>query len=108
VGFFRLANLIEAGFWAVVAVGFVVGAMRSEGMIRRRCWVGAVTFLVFGVSDVIEAETRAWYRPIGLLVLKGLCLLVMGWLLVGYVKKDRRGSEPAPVSESGKLDGRPE
>ena len=37
--------------------------------------VAAATFLLFGISDLIKLRTGAWWRPTGLLVLKGLCLL---------------------------------
>ena len=87
--FFRLGNHLEAAFWVIVALGFFVGAFRQEGQVRRRCWIAAITFLLFGVSDVVEAETGAWYRPAWLLLWKGACLGVMAWLLVGYVRRTR-------------------
>jgi hypothetical protein len=88
--FFRLGNHIEAGFWGLVALGLVVAALKREGDVRRRCWIAAGTFFLFGWSDVIEARTGAWYRPIWLLLWKALCLVVIAWLLLGY-ERMRRG-----------------
>ena len=55
-------------------------------VIKRRdsCWlklliIAAVAFVVFGVSDIIEAETGAWWKPIELLVLKAACVLTFIW-----------------------------
>src|SRR5687768_9334890 len=87
--FFRIGNHLEAAFWIVVAVGFAAAAVRRNGPVRRRCWIAAVTFLLFGTSDLVEAETGAWYRPVWLLVWKAGCLGVIAWLLVGYVRLRR-------------------
>ena len=55
----------------------------------------AIAFFFFGISDVIEARTGAWWRPLWLLVLKGACVIV---LLVGfrnyYRIKKRATTEP--------------
>jgi hypothetical protein len=88
--FFATANYIEAAFWAVVAVGFAVAAVRKSGEIRRECWIAAMTFLLFGISDVVEVQTGAWYRPWWLLLWKGLCVLSLARLLLLYVRLRRR------------------
>jgi hypothetical protein len=87
--FFNVSNYIEAGLWMVVAVGFVVAATQRAGIIRKRCWLGAAAFFLFGVSDVVEVQTGAWYRPWWLLVWKGLCLLAIFYLLGMYIRERR-------------------
>ena len=69
-------NLLEAGLWASIALTLVVWAVREAGR-WRRLWGGlASAFLVFAVSDIIESQTGAWWRPLWLLAIKAGCLAV--------------------------------
>jgi hypothetical protein len=88
--FFEIANYAEAVFWAVVAVCFALAAFRQTGKIRRECWIAAGTFLLFGLSDVVEVQSGAWYRPWWLLLWKALCVLSITRLLTVYIRL-RRG-----------------
>jgi len=83
---FVVSNYIEAGLWVVIAVGFLIQAIRLRGRDRRLCVIGCVAFLAFGGSDWVEAHTGAWWHPWWLLVWKGACLAVIGGLLVEYVR----------------------
>jgi hypothetical protein len=38
-------------------------------------WLLPMCFVVFGVSDVIEAQTGAWWHPWWLFAMKALCVL---------------------------------
>jgi hypothetical protein len=38
-------------------------------------WLLPLCFVVFGASDVIEAQTGAWWHPWWLFVMKALCVL---------------------------------
>lgn len=42
-------------------------------------WLLPLSFAVFGVSDLIESETGAWWRPWWLFGMKAAC--VLGFLL---------------------------
>lgn len=90
--FFSTSNYIEAVFWIIVAMGFAITAFQRTGVIRQRCWIGAVVFFLFGLSDVVEVQTGAWYRPWWLLAWKGLCLLVIFYLLAMYIRARRSQS----------------
>ena len=59
---FETANYIEAALWAVIGLVFLVVSMRRGGR-RRVTALAAVTFLLFGGSDVVEVQTGAWWRP---------------------------------------------
>jgi hypothetical protein len=87
---FRYSNYAEAGLWAVIGSGFIVQAVRLRGRARVLCVVGAVAFLAFGGSDVVEARTGAWWRPWWLLGWKAACLVVFAGLLFSYLRA-RRG-----------------
>ena len=69
-------NLIEAGVWLVVALILVAKAWRAEGRLRRIFSVLAGAFFVFSISDLIEAQTGAWWRPWWLLAMKVACVAV--------------------------------
>ena len=87
--FFEIANYAEAAFWALVAVCFAFAAARRPGTVRGECWIAALTFLLFGLSDVIEVRTGAWYRPWWLLLFKALCVLSIARLLAIYLRHRR-------------------
>jgi hypothetical protein len=65
-------NYGEAGLWFVIA--FVL-ALRLR-MKRPWRWLLPLAFAVFGVSDLIEVRTGAWWDPWWLLVMKAACVLV--------------------------------
>lgn len=77
-------NAVEAGVWWLLAAVCAVGAARGQGRRRRRLGVLAVALTVFGASDIIEMHTGAWWRPWWLLAIKGACLGVVAWVVVGW------------------------
>ncbi len=78
---FANAQYGEAALWWIIAVVFLLYAGRARGGARRRCLLAAATFGVFGLTDVVEAHTGAWWRPWWLLLVKGGCLAAMMLLL---------------------------
>jgi hypothetical protein len=67
-------NGCEAFLWSVLAVVIAVRFRKSAVGLRRLSWMTAALLVAFAASDVIEMQTGAWWRPVGLLVLKGVCL----------------------------------
>lgn len=88
---FETANRIEAALWLAMGAGFCIAAWRCEGGRRRRCLIAGVALIAFGMSDIIEAQTGAWWRPWWLLAWKGLCLMVLCPLVVGWFRRRRGG-----------------
>ena len=88
--FFATSNYIEAGLWGTIGIGFVVHTMVKGG--NATSLIAVVAFFAFGISDVIEASTGAWWRPWWLLVLKGLCLAIFCALLLRHFAARRKGS----------------
>ena len=76
-------NLIEAGVWFVVA-GVVAWRAKRPGL--------AVAVMLFGVSDLVEIWSGAWWRPWWLLVWKAACLAVMVPAALGAVRAGRSTS----------------
>src|SRR5687768_1127172 len=87
MSFFETSNYIEAGLWALISTIFVGFAIKRSGIVRRDCIIAAIAFAFFGLSDVVEASTGAWWRPWWLLVWKGMCLVVIATLLVRHVRR---------------------
>jgi hypothetical protein len=85
-----LGNYIEAGFW--MAVGLILGvtALVGRPLYRRLSLLAAVVFVLFGLSDLVEAQTGAWWRPFWLLLWKGACILVLAGCYWHY-RKLRKG-----------------
>ena len=87
---FETANYVEAGFWILIGAVFCAESVHRGGQRRRRCLLIAGTFIVFGISDVIEAQTGAWWRPWWLLVWKGLCVFVLASSFYSHIKAKKR------------------
>ena len=83
---FRYLNLMEAGLWIAVAVISAAIGLRRAGRVRSRCLVLAVAMIAFGVSDVVETRTGAWWRPWWLFAWKAACVLVFLALLVEHYR----------------------
>jgi len=86
---FQTANYIEAGLLGAIGLFFLVRVLARQRL-RRVCAVAAVTFLLFGVSDIVEVETGAWWRPWWLLGWKAACVLSMLPLFLKYRRGDFR------------------
>ena len=85
-GLFRYGNFIEAGLWIAVAVGFAILSGLKRGRSRTRCLLAIPTFLLFGVSDIVEVSISAWWKPWWLLIWKAACIAVMAALLMDYLR----------------------
>lgn len=70
--FHALFNQAEAVLWLVIALVLALRP-RLSGPWR---WLLPLAFAVFGVSDVIEAQTGAWWEPWWLFVMKAACVHV--------------------------------
>lgn len=82
--FFANANHLEAGLWMVIGAGFLIRAA-TKASFRKSCMVAGVTFIAFGLSDVVEAKTGAWWRPWWLFGWKAFCVLMFAILLIQHV-----------------------
>jgi hypothetical protein len=97
--YFVIANYAEAALWNAIGVVFLVAAAAGQAPRRDRRWprtliVAAVLFIAFGWSDVVETRTGAWWRPWWLLAWKGLCVLSLLAVGLGYYRSRRSGRPP--------------
>lgn len=71
------ANYAEAGLWTALSATALLAALRRRSHPRRRAILAAVVLVAFGASDVVEAQTGAWWRPWWLLAWKGLSVVAL-------------------------------
>jgi hypothetical protein len=84
---FVFANYVEASFWA--AAGVVAIAKRRG----KASLLLAGALVLFGVSDIIETRTGAWYRPWWLLAMKVGCVLSIVIAGVGVLRNRRKPAD---------------
>ena len=69
-------NFGEATFWIIVGA-IVFGKSRLHIQHRNLGRITAIWFVLFGVSDIGEAFSGAWYRPWPLLAFKAICVVAL-------------------------------
>mgnify|MGYP000510082498 CR=1 FL=1 len=81
-------NYIESVLWFIIAIGLLVHSFKLEKSDAsfKICLIASVAFVAFGVSDIIEAQTGAWWRPFSLLVLKVICVVTFVLCFFKYKK----------------------
>lgn len=84
-------NYVEAAVWISISAVLLVASYRQG---RRSPYfttsvVACIAFAAFGVSDIIEVQTGAWWRPFGLLVLKASCVILLIGCYYHYTKLKR-------------------
>ena len=89
MSFSSVFNSVEAAWWILVAAVIALGGHRLRGMMPRIQGALVLGFAAFGVSDVIEVYTGAWWRPVSLLILKAACLVVLA-VSIYHLLKNRR------------------
>ena len=71
-----IGNAVETGVWWILATVLLGAGLRNRNYLRHSI-MAAFVLLAFGLSDVVEIQTGAWWRPWWLLLWKALCLLAM-------------------------------
>src|SRR5438105_761749 len=95
-------NACEAALWALLAVVVAVAFRKSDSGMRRVSRFTAAFFGLFAVSDVIEMYTGAWWRPTGLLIFKGICVLgltVCFAMLLRGARRVGRAKQPMEATD---------
>ncbi|MBA3313998.1 MAG: hypothetical protein M3552_04405 [Planctomycetota bacterium] len=88
--FAQIYNAIEAAWWIGLGIALFVFPIRPDSAKRRRALAGVL--MVFGLSDVIEIWSGAWWRPWWLAVLKFGCGFAITILVLLWFRRVRRVS----------------
>lgn len=79
-------NYCEAGLWFIISLTVFLRLKKTEVKFKKLAVQTSISFFFFGISDLIEANTGAWWIPWWLLVLKALCILSFVYCLIKYKK----------------------
>jgi ribose/xylose/arabinose/galactoside ABC-type transport system permease subunit len=80
-------NYVEAAIWFLIAIIVLFYQLKKRTPFGRIFYSLSFIIFIFGISDIIEAHTGAWWKPWWLLVLKGACIISMVWCVVKISKK---------------------
>jgi hypothetical protein len=67
-------NALEAAFWLLLALSTAATGHRTTGFTPRRQLALTMFLAGFGISDIWEIYSGAWWHPMSLLLLKAICL----------------------------------
>jgi len=84
----QIFNFCEGTLWIIIAV-ILAFLIRAKKECRDILIISSAAFLVFGFSDYIEINSRAWYTPFWLLLMKGACIVTFVFALRAYLKRKR-------------------
>lgn len=95
-------NGIEAALWLAMAIVVLLRYRRSSVGTRRIAHGTSAFLALFAASDLIEIHTGAWWRPVSLLILKGVCLIA---LAAGFGLLWRRSTAKPDGKNPAEADG---
>jgi uncharacterized membrane protein HdeD (DUF308 family) len=100
----RSGNLIEAGFWLIFGVVVCVAGVKRGRSFGTFGVIAGLVAILFGLSDLIEARTGAWWCPWWLLAWKAVCVAVLVLSFLRYrrlqFEAQRRSSGSTKSSSS--------
>jgi hypothetical protein len=88
-----IGNYIEAAFWIVVGVVLCLCGRKARPPLHKLSFLSSGLLVLFGISDIVEAQTGAWWRPWWLLIWKGICLVGLAWCYWQYRQIRKRFQE---------------
>lgn len=93
-------NLLEAVFWGTVAAAMFKSAILSRSGHFSMLVLAAALFCLFGVSDIVEMYTGAWWRPWWLFIWKGSCVAGLVGVYARYLLARRAADAGVPPQGS--------
>lgn len=90
-----VGNYMEGVFWIVIGIILGLAGRKANPVYWKVSLMACGLFIAFGVSDWVEAQTGAWWRPLWLLGWKGFCLLALAFCYWKY-----RGIGKASASQA--------
>lgn len=70
-------NYVEAVLWVGISLVFLFRIFREDKAPRGLYVVLIIGFFAFGISDLVEVQSGAWWRPWWLLLWKAACIAVL-------------------------------
>ncbi|WP_299461880.1 hypothetical protein [uncultured Gimesia sp.] len=82
----QIFHLAEVILWISIASVFLFRLQHTQNN-RDLSITCVIAFALFGVSDFIEINTRAWYQPLSLFILKACCVLTLVTVFIIYRRR---------------------
>ena len=82
----NIFNSFEIALWSTIGVALLITSRKAPIKLKKLARLSACAFLAFAISDYIEIQTGAWWKPWWLLCLKAACI---GVFLVTFYKYTR-------------------
>ena len=81
-------NQLESLLWFGIALILIGQAFFNKHVSPYKMLMiqSAIAFILFGISDLIESQTGAWWKPWPLLIFKGACLISIAYFFTCYLK----------------------
>lgn len=88
-------NHLESVLWFLMALALFAALLKNgfAGPYAKILACGSLSFALFGISDIIEASTGAWWRPVWLLAIKAVCIVMFIGCYLAYRRIKRRESD---------------
>jgi len=84
MGTAEVFNFFEAGLWFLMALflsGWALSGRAAAGQKKVSLLLSGILVL-FGITDLIEMRTGAWWEPAWLLVLNAVCVVGIAFCLI--------------------------
>ena len=78
-------NYIEIVLWSLFGFALLLKSRSVSIQFKKTTYISATAFFAFAVSDYIEIQTGAWWRPWPLFVLKAICVITFAYSLYAYM-----------------------
>lgn len=87
-------NALEIVWWIGCGALVLTKSLRANHPHRQRGLLAAITLILFGLSDAVELQTGAWWKPWWLLLWKATCVVVLiGCVMLTCVTFTQRTTE---------------
>ena len=83
-------NQFDAALWFAISAVLFYHWITAKTKPRPFHLSLVLAFAVFGLSDVIESHTGAWWRPWWLFVMKLACVIVFFQAWMKYLRSKRK------------------
>jgi len=78
-------NYLESILWFILALILFLKINIVHEHLRNITRLAIGTFIIFGISDVLEASTGAWWHPWWLLLMKAACIVSFLYCYIQYL-----------------------
>ncbi|MDF1743500.1 MAG: hypothetical protein P1V19_07365 [Gimesia sp.] len=87
----ELFNYIEIVLWSLFGLVLLVKSRDSKPDQTHIFYISSIAFFLFAISDYIEIQTGAWWKPWWLFALKAAFVIAFLFCIFKYLKTKSNG-----------------